>query len=390
MTDSSSLNPVGRRALGRLAAGSAVALAAPAVLVRAQPAALRIANIQSITGPSAAYGWRARDGAQFAVDQINEKGIQVGGTTYHLQISLQDMGNDPQQAITLFRQAASDADVLGMVGTTNSVGFIPSVPAAGQLQFPMIGSGSGAPIKQWNPYSFRVNPVSTTAVPVVLRTVHDKIKFKRLAVLFDQTQDAQAGDAQVCKAAASDIGYEVVAFEAFRANDQDFSAQLTTLRGAKPDAIYIAAATGDGVKVASQVRELGLTAPLITGFGSFQDPVYWDGTQGVIKDGYTWLAQDLASPTPEVKSFMDGYQKAFKQQATSFSTYGADVMWCFAAALTKAGAPTRAKLQEALTSLELTTPIGTHITFKNPPDGENKTPKLVVIQITGRGTYTVI
>jgi branched-chain amino acid transport system substrate-binding protein len=144
------------------------------------------------------------------------------------------------------------------------------------------------------------------------------------------------------------------------------------------------------VKAATQVRELGIDVPLMTGFGSFQDPVYWDGTHGVIKGCYTWLAQDLASPSPAVKTFMDSYLQKFKQEATSFATYGADAVSAIAAAAVKAGGISRAKLQEALASLETTTPIGTHLTFKNTPNGENNTPTVVAIEITGRGTYTAL
>jgi len=279
---------------------------------------------------------------------------------------------------------------VAVIGASSSVGYVPSVPAAGQLQIPLVGAGSGAPVKQWNIWSYRVNPVSETAIPVLLRKVHAKVGFKRLGVIYDQTQDGQAGDAQACKPMAQELGYEVVAFEAFRAGDQDFSAQLATIRSRKPDAIFVAAATGDGVKVASQVREAGLTVPMMTGSGSFQDPVYWDGTRGEIKGCYTWLAQDLASPTPSVKNFIDRYKAKFSQEATSFSTYGADALFAIAEAVKKAGAPTRAKMQEALAELDVVSPLGTHITFHNPPSGNNNTPNVVAIQITGRGTYVAI
>jgi ABC-type branched-subunit amino acid transport system substrate-binding protein len=129
---------------------------------------------------------------------------------------------------------------------------------------------------------------------------------------------------------------------------------------------------------------------MMTGFGSFQDPVYWDGTHGEIKGSYTWLAQDLASPTPSVKNFIDRYKAKFSQEATSFSTYGADALFTIAEAVKKAGAPTRAKMQEALAELDAASPLGTHITFHNPPDGNNNTPNVVAIQITGRGTYVAI
>src|SRR6202142_4348870 len=354
---------ISRRSFGRIAAGTALGLAMPPTIGRAQPATLRITSVQAITGPSSPYGWRARDGAQLLADDINAAGLSIGGTTYRLEIRTEDMANDPQQAITLLRQAASNPDILAVIGPSNSVGYVPSVPAAGQLNIPMVGAGSGAPVKQWHIWSYRVNPVSDTAIPVLLRKTHAQVPFKRLGVIYDQTQDGQAGDAQVCKSLAQELGYEVVAFEAFRAGDQDFSAQLATIRSRKPDALFVAAATGDGVKVSSQIREAGFTVPMMTGFGSFQDPVYWDGTHGEIKGCYTWLAQDLASPTPLVKSFIDRYKAKFSQEATSFSTYGTDALFAIAEALKKGGAPTRAKIQEALAALDVVSPIGTHLTF---------------------------
>jgi hypothetical protein len=47
-------------------------------------------------------------------------------------------------------------------------------------------------------------------------------------------------------------------------------------------------------------------------------------------------------------------------------------------------------LREAMSSLDITTPLGTHVLFKNPPAGENLDPTVVCAQVTGRGTYAVI
>jgi branched-chain amino acid transport system substrate-binding protein len=236
-----------------------------------------------------------------------------------------------------------------------------------------------------------VNPVSSVAVPILVKKVVDKLKIKRLAVIYDQTQDAQAGDAEVCKELAGKLGYEVVAFEAFRANDQDFSPQISKIRSLRPDAIYVAGATGDGIKVVSQIRESGIDKPLITGFGSFQDPVYWDGTKGAVKGDYTWLAQDLSSPSGSLKPFLEKYNARFTQQeATSFSTFGYDSVVTLVEALKKAGTTDRDKVAAALTNLDFTSPIGSQITFKNPPDGNNVNPSVVAVQITGRGTYVAV
>lgn len=386
-------NAISRRRFTQAAAlGAGSVLFAPSLL-RAQGAGvIKITNVQGITGPSAAYGIRSRDGALLALDDINKLGFKdASGKSYTFEMTTADMANDPRQAVTLFRQAAGDASISAVIGPANSVGFIAMVPVAAQLKMPMIDAGSGAPVKEWSQYACRVNPVSTTAVPIVLKKVVAKHKLKRIAVLYDQTQDAQAGDAEVVKTMAASLGYAVVAFEAFRTGDQDFSAQISKIRSTKPDGLYIAATTGDGVKVATQVVEAGIKLPMMTGFGSFQDPVYWDGTRGDIKGGYTFLAQNLQAPTPELKSFLDRYKARFTQyEATSFSTYGYDAIYAFYEAVKKAGSADREKIAAALASLKITTPLGTNITFNNPPDGNNNSPSVVVIQVNGRGTYDVV
>ena len=382
-----------RRRFVALAAGTTTLSFAP-MLSRAQSGAtIKVGHIQPLTGPSAAYGIRARDGAIVAIEEINAAGgwTDAKGNKFQFEMLIGDMANDPKQAITLFRQYATDAQLIASLGPTNSVGYVPLVPVAAQIKLPLIGNGSGAPIKEWNTYAYRVNPVSTLAVPILVKKVAAKLNIKRLAVIYDQTQDAQAGDAEVCKQLAAAVGYETVAFEAFRAGDQDFSPQIAKIRSLRPDAIYVAAATGDGIKVVSQIRETGIDKPLITGFGSFQDPVYWDGTKGGVKDDYTWLAQDLSSPSAPLKGFLDKYNARFPQQeATSFSTFGYDSIQVLLAALKKAGEMDREKLAAVLAGLAITTPIGSQITFKNPPDGNNVNPSVVIVQIKGRGTYVPV
>jgi branched-chain amino acid transport system substrate-binding protein len=374
-------------------AGAACLLAAPAVVRAQRSGVIRIGHIQPLTGPSAAYGIRARDGAQLAVEEINAGGgwTDAKAQRFTFEITLGDMANDPKQAITLFRQYATDPEVMVNLGPTNSVGFVPIVPVAGQIKLPLIGNGSGAPIKEWSTYAYRVNPIGAVAAPALLAKVVEREKVKKLAVIYDQTQDAQAGDAEQCRLQEKALGYEIVAYEAFRANDQDFSPQIAKIRSLKPDAIYVAAATGDGIKVVSQIREAGIDRPLMTGYGSFQDPVYWDGTKGAVKGDYTWLAQDLSSPTAQLKTFLDSYNAKFtRAEATSFSTFGYDSVFTLLEALKRAGECDRDKLAAALQSLDFTSPIGSRVTFKNPPDGNNVNPSVVVVKVNGRGTYEAV
>jgi branched-chain amino acid transport system substrate-binding protein len=373
-------------------AGLGGLVAAPAFLRSANAAVVvRLGQTEPLTGPSSPYGIRSRDGAQMAVEAINANGgfADSKGTMYSIELRAEDMANDARQAVTLYRQLALDAEIKAAIGPTNSVGYVPVVPITSQLELVVVGE-AGAPVKRWTPWAFRVNPVGRTAVPVVLEKVVAKESVKRLAVIYDQTQDAQAGDAEVCREMRAKLGYELVADEAFSAGDQDLSPQIAKIKDTRPDAIFVASTTGDGVKVSSQIRAAGIEVPLMTGYGAFQDPVYWDGTNGAIKGSYTWLAQDLKSATGGLRDWLDAYNKKNRFEATSFSTYGHDAVMCIVECIKRAASTDRKKIQEVMASLDYKSPLGTHITFKNPPTGENLTPTVTVVQVNGRGSYVVV
>jgi branched-chain amino acid transport system substrate-binding protein len=373
-------------------AGLGGLVAAPAFLRSANAAVVvRLGQTEPLTGPSSPYGIRSRDGAQMAVEAINANGgfADSKGTMYSIELRAEDMANDARQAVTLYRQLALDAEIKAAIGPTNSVGYVPVVPITSQLELVVVGE-AGAPVKRWTPWAFRVNPVGRTAVPVVLEKVVAKESVKRLAVIYDQTQDAQAGDAEVCREMRAKLGYELVADEAFSAGDQDLSPQIAKIKDTRPDAIFVASTTGDGVKVSSQIRAAGIEVPLMTGYGAFQDPVYWDGTNGAIKGSYTWLAQDLKSATGALRDWLDAYNKKNRFEATSFSTYGHDAVMCIVECIKRAASTDRKKIQEVMASLDYKSPLGTHITFKNPPTGENLTPTVTVVQVNGRGSYVVV
>src|SRR5262249_9890046 len=191
-----------------------------------------------------------------------------------------DMAPSRGQAFSLLRQAAGDSTILAVIGPSPSTGYVPMAPVAGQLKVPVIATGSAAPIKEWNPWAFRINTVSKVAVPTFMRTLKAKFDLKRIAIIYDVTQDGQRGEAEVIRNSAKDIGYAVGGFEDFRAGDHDFRQQLSKIKATKPEWLGIYGATPELAKVVNQMAELGLKAEILTGFGTFNDPVAWDLTEG--------------------------------------------------------------------------------------------------------------
>jgi branched-chain amino acid transport system substrate-binding protein len=360
-----------------------------------QEKVVHFSSINGQTGQSAAYGSKVIEGVDLAAKAINDAGgfADKCGTRYKLKITTGDMANSREQAVSLLRQAASDASVLAVVGPSPSTGYVPMVPVAGQLKIPIIATGSGAPIKEWNPWAFRLNTVSTVAVPTLMRTLKAKFGVKRVALIYDVTQDGQRGEAELIKNAAKDIGYEVVAFEAFRAGDNDFRPQLSKIKAVKPDWIGIYGATPELAKVVNQMAELDIKAEMLTGFGTFNDPVVWDLTEGRVKGGYSWSAYfALEDPArPAVGKMVQAYKKEYTHDPTLYSFYGWDAVHVYVEAVKRACTPTdRDKFRQVLNTIHNFPTLSGQATFKNPPDGENLSAAVIVNQTTGRGAFEAV
>jgi branched-chain amino acid transport system substrate-binding protein len=372
-----------------------VALLLAAAPAAAQEKVVHFSSINGQTGQSAAYGSKVIEGVDLAAKVINEAGgfADRCGGKYKVKITTGDMANSREQAVSLLRQAAADASVLAVVAPSPSTGYVPMVPVAGQLKIPIIATGSGAPIKEWNPWAFRLNTTSKAAAPGMMKTLKTKFGLKQVALIYDVTQDGQRGEAELVRSSAKEIGYDVVAFEAFRAGDNDFRPQLSKIKATKAEWVGIYGPTPELAKIVNQMAELGMKAQIFTGFGTFNDPVAWDLTEGKVKGGYSWSAyfalEDAARP--EIGKMVELARKEYGHDPTLYTFYGWDAVNVYVEAVKRACTSTdREKFRQALNTIENFPTLSGKATFKNPPDGENLSAAVIVNQTTGRGTFEAL
>src|SRR6516165_6286289 len=333
----------------------------------------------ALTGQAGSYGTRSVHGVELAAKHINDTGgfTDTCGNKYTVKLSVWDMANSHEQAIAGLRKAADDPTVLAVLGSTPSTGFAAMEPVAGQVKMPVIATGSAVPIKKWNPYAFRV----TIA--------------KRVAILYDITQDALRAEAELIRDLAGKTGFEIVAFEAFRVNDTDFRAQLTTIKGTTPEWLGLYAANTEGSKIINQMDELALLGKvnIFSGYGVFQDPTYWDLTNGKTKGAINWaVAFNLASSDPLMQKVVADY-KSFPEETTIYSVYGYQALQAAVDAVKRACTVTdREKFRDALADTELEA-LGGSVAFHNlrsEPNGENQGGSVIISRITGRDSYELV
>lgn len=350
--------------------------------------------INAATGPSAPYGLRNFEGNKLAGKLINEAGgfTDRCGNQYTIKLTEFDMSNSREQAIAGLRQAASIPSVLAVAGPSPSVGFVPMVPVAGQMKIPLTATGSVAPIKEWNPYVFRLSIPADVADVTAMKRLKEKFNYRRLAIIYEITGDGPRGSAEAVRAAAGRIGYEVVAFEAFRNTDTDFHPQLTKIKASNPDWIAVESVLDHYVQIVNQAAELGIRVGCFTGAGAANsiDPKAWGRTEGKSLGHYTVSPYfSLDDPNrPEVGRFVKPYQAEYKTDPTALSFYGWDAIQLYVDAVKRSCTATdREKFREALATTKNFQGLSGIISFQNPPTGEVQNPTVIISRVTGKDTW---
>src|SRR6185295_3950695 len=106
------------------------------------------------------------------------------------------------------------------------------------------------------------------------------------------------------------LGGQIIAEQSFSEGDSDFHAQLTQLKAAKPDAIYVPGYYTEAGTVARQARELGITAPLMGGDGWDSEKLYEIGGQA-IEGSYISNHYSTDDPSPTIQKFVANYKAKY-------------------------------------------------------------------------------
>ena len=246
---------ISKRAL--LAGGTAL-LAAPR-LAQAQTT-VQIGATVPITGPFAPSGIQYYNSLRMAQDDIN---AVAGGP--RLRFVIEDTGGNNTTAVNAFvklvRQTAPPLIFLSSLSTQN----LASEPEVGRARIPCLYAGGAIAVaERGNNWMFRIRPADTLGAAAIGFAVTDVLKRSKPGILYTQ-DDYGTGASNAIEALLKERGVDVVAKEAFSPRDNDFSAQLLSLRSKGADAIILFAYNRDGALILRQRRSLGIDLPLIGG-----------------------------------------------------------------------------------------------------------------------------
>ena len=269
--------------------------------------------LEPFTGMGSAYGEEDSVTMKMAVDEINSKG-GVGGLP--LKIVKYDTSWKGEQAIAMLRKLAQTDKVLAVMGPYSSGECEVTFPVANMLKIPIIGHAGAAPglAEKNRPWAFRnVMTLNKTLEPAFAKWVQ-MYKIKTIAKIYESTDFLNTSEAtRILPPLLQKYGVKEVSTQTFAKRDINFAAQVTAMKAANPDGIWLSAIYEEGANVAREIRRQGMTQPIVAGIGvtgTSYTRLGGQATEGTIAPSNFWAG----NPDPKVQEFVKKWSTAFKGQ----------------------------------------------------------------------------
>jgi len=311
-----------------------------------------IGAIFPLSGGVAYYGNESRDGALLAIEQLNASGGLLGKKL--ALISEDDEGN-AEKTVNAFTKLTSRDKVTFIIGSSTS-GPTQAISTLAQRNKVVLVSPSATNIDvtKAGDYVFRACFIDPFQGVVGADFAYETLKSRRAAVLYDAGADYNTGLADAFKGQFKALGGQVVADEAYQTNDVDFNAQITRIKAANPDVVYLPNYYNDVSLQAKQLRDQGVRCALVGGDGwdSLIDNAGDEVLNGFWSSGF---ASDTTDPTGV--AFVKAFESKFNRPASQFAALGYDAMMLVIDGVKAAGTFDTAAVKDAIAKLS-----GTYVT----------------------------
>lgn len=304
---------------------------------------IKIGGVFPLSGSVAVYGIEAKNGIELAIEEINAAG---GVNGKMLELVGEDDEGSPEKSVNVYKKLVTKDKVEYIIGSLTSGCAAAIAPLAQAQKVLMLAPAATlTSITEAGDYVFRACFIDPFQGTVGGRFAAENLKAKKAAILYDIGNDYSIGLYENFKIAFEKAGGQVVAAESYSTGDKDFNAQLTKIKTANPDVVYLPDYYGTVALIAKQLRAQGITAPMIGADG-------WDGiidnAGDEVLNGFYSNHYAADSTDPRVVNFVKAYEAKFNSTPVSFAALAYDCVFLLKDAMEKSGKTDATTLKDTL------------------------------------------
>jgi len=308
---------------------------------------IKIGVFEPMTGANAAGGALEVDGIKLA----NKLYPEVLGKKVELVIV--DNKSDKVEAANAASRLVENDKVTAIIGSWGSSLSMAAGDIVKNAKVPAVGASCTNPlVTQNNDYYFRVCFIDPFQGKVMANYAFEKLKAKKVAIIQEVSNDYSIGLAKFFTDSFVQLTGDkaaIVAVANYTTGDQDFSAQLTSLKDKNPDVIFAPGNFTESALLIKQARQLGIKAPFIGG-DTWEVPEFvqigGDAVEGATFSTFFTSEKPI---TKESEKFLAEFAKANPGvEPAAVTALGYDAYILILDAITRAGAPDSVKVRDEL------------------------------------------
>jgi branched-chain amino acid transport system substrate-binding protein len=306
---------------------------------------IKIGYFGDLSGPTYNFGQSAQNGVLMAAAQINQDG---GINGRRIDVVLEDDRGSPEEAARKTAKLIDQDKVVAIIAGGVSGNSRAAAPKAQSSRIPLISPSSTDPaVTQAGDYIFRTCFVDSFQGEVMANFAANTLKARKAAILFDFNSPYGRGLTEFFELSFRKLGGEIVKLS-YTQGDADFKGQLSSIKAAEPDVIYIPGYYGEVARIAKQARALGLEQPLLGGDG-WDAPELWQLGGDALNGSYITTHYSVDDPSPGIQSFVQEYKQRYQNLVPdAHAALAYDATRLLFAAIKRAGTTDRVQLREAL------------------------------------------
>jgi branched-chain amino acid transport system substrate-binding protein len=308
-------------------------------------AEIKIGAMTCLTGALSTFGVSSVQGAKLAVEEINASGGTLGQP---IQLIVEDNGSKAGETATITRKFISQDKVTAILGDLTSSATMEGAPLAQAAKIPLLTpSATNIAITKIGNYIFRSCFIDAFTGKIMAKFALDSLNAKKAIVMTDVKQDYSIGLADAIHQYFGQNGSEIAKTFSYSSGDTDFRTQLTDLRMARPDVVFLPGYYTEAALILRQARQLGITCPFVGGEG-------WDSptliqVAGKAADGNYYTDHfSAADPDPRVQKFVQTYRAKYEAVPDALAALWYDGARLLSRAIGQAGSTDAAKIRDAL------------------------------------------
>jgi branched-chain amino acid transport system substrate-binding protein len=298
----------------------------------ASGAQIRVGAILPLTGETAEYGTRCKDGIALAVGEINSHG---GVNGVPIRVTYEDYRGEAKEAVSSLYRLVSQDHVAALIGPVESSVAQAILPIINQYKLPTISPTASSPdLSGKSKYFFRLWPSDAAEANAMARFTYNQLGLRRIVVFF-VNNDYGIGLMRGFQAAFSSLGGQILRVEAYKQGDSNLRPALEKLNSLQPQGIYMVGYHKDLALSTKLFREIGGSAQILGSANYGTDEllrIAGSSAEGAIYANPTY---DPQQSTPSVKAFRLLFKEHFQREPTIFEANGYDSLTILANAFHK-------------------------------------------------------